>query len=267
MSTESWVISAPQHVDVAEVTRVVVALNDGSVEIVGDPTRERSATLDVTELSDRPLQVTCHDGELRIAYDFSGVEGVVGRVRGLRDKDRAVLRLAVPAALPVRATTARAAVTVLGIRGDVSVNTATGAVRVHGVTGPLTVKTGSSDVDVVEHVGDLRVSTGSGDVALAGSLGRVSATTVSGSVELVAPESTPLVEVRTVSGDVVVRLGAGTPVNLRARSVTGKVVLDGAALAGSGGRTTSVDHVDEHGRGGAYVSTSTVSGDLAVSRS
>jgi hypothetical protein len=266
MSTESWVITAPQSVDVADVRRVVVQLTDGSVDVVADPGRESGGHLDVSEVSERPLQVSVHDGELRVGYDFAGIEGLVDRAKGLRDKDRAVVRVTVPADVPVKVTTARAAATVTGTRKDLSVTTATGAVRVQGATGTASVKTATGAVDVAEHVGDVHVSTASGAVNLGGSLGRVSVNTVTSGVEVVARESTPLVDARTVSGDVAVRLGAGSAVNLKARSVTGKAVLDGVQLDSSAQRTTSVDHVDQPGTGGAYVSANTVSGDLTVSR-
>ena len=96
MSTESWVITAPQAVDVADVRRVVVQLTDGSVDVVADPGRESGGHLDVSEVSERPLQVSVHDGELRVGYDFAGIEGVVERAKGLRDKDRAVVRQSQP---------------------------------------------------------------------------------------------------------------------------------------------------------------------------
>ncbi|MBD5786321.1 DUF4097 family beta strand repeat protein [Cellulosimicrobium terreum] len=266
MSTESWVISAPQSIDVAEVRRVVVALTDGSVDVLADPARGSGAHLEVGEVSERPLQVSVHDGELRIGYDFAGVEGIVDRAKGLRDKDRAVVRLSLPADVPVKISTARAAATVTGTRGTLTVSTATGAVRVQGSAGPVSVKTASSPVELLEHVGDVRVSTGSGSVDVVGTLGRVSVTTVTGGVEVVARESTPLVDAKTVSGDVAVRLGAGAPVNIKARSVRGKAVLDGEQLESTAQRTTSVDHVDPSGSGAAYVSARTVSGDLTVSR-
>ncbi|MCB7138084.1 DUF4097 family beta strand repeat-containing protein [Cellulosimicrobium marinum] len=270
MSTETWVIATPQTVDVADVRRVVVQLTDGSVDVVAEPGRAGGAHVEVGDVSDRPLQVSVHDGELRVGYDFAGIEGLVDRAKGLRDKDRAVVRLTVPADATVRVSTARGAASVTGTTADLSVTTATGPVRVSGATGPVSVKTASAPVDVVEHVGDVRVSTASGAVNVTGSLGRVAVTTVTSGVEVVARESTPLVDARTVSGDVAVRLGAGAPVNLKARSVTGKAVLDGVRLESSAQRTTSVDHVDRadsaQGAGGAYVSASTVSGDLTVSR-
>ncbi|MFC8922759.1 DUF4097 family beta strand repeat-containing protein [Cellulosimicrobium sp. NPDC057127] len=270
MSTESWTITAPQDVDVAEARRVVVQLTDGSVDVVADPGRDTGAHVEVTEVSGRPLLVSAHDGELHVGYDFAGVEGLVDRAKGVRDKDRAVVRLVVPAGVPVKVGTVRAATAVTGAAGDLTVTTATGPVRVQGSTGPVAVRSASAAVEVAEHVGDARVSTASGAVTITGSLGRVSVSTVTGAVEVVARESTPLVDARTVSGDVGVRLGAATPVNVRARSVTGTVSLDGVRLQSSARRTTTVDHADrpaeQPGVGAAYVSTSTVSGDLAVSR-
>lgn len=266
MTTESWTITDTQHVDISEIASLVVGLNAGELEIVGDPTRTYGAAIDVTEVSERPLQVTRHDGEVRISYDYSGVEGLLGRVRGIKDKDRAVVRVVVPTTIPVRVTTARADVTVVGVSGDVSVTTASGAVRAQGVTGPIGVQTASGGVELVEHVGDASINTGSGAVVATGALGRVTARTVAGNVQLEAPSSTPLVSVQTISGDVCVLLGAGVPVNLRAKSVNGKVSLDGEELTSSASHTTSVSHVDEHGRAGAYVSTSTISGDVAVTR-
>jgi DUF4097 and DUF4098 domain-containing protein YvlB len=270
MSTESWSITSPQDVDVAEVRRVVVELTDGSVDVVADPGRETGARVEVADVSERPLQVSQHDGELRVGYDFAGVEGLVDRARGVRDKDRAVVRLVVPAQAPVKVATVRATTTVTGAEAEVSVTTATGPVRVQGGSGHVAVRSASAPVDVAEHVGDVRVNAASGAVTVAGSLGRVSVSTVTGGIEVVARESTPLVDARTVSGDVGVRLGAATPVNVKARSVTGKVSLDGVRLQSAARRTTSVDHADrpadQPGVGSAYVSASTVSGDLAVSR-
>ncbi|WP_265521866.1 DUF4097 family beta strand repeat-containing protein [Oerskovia flava] len=265
--TESWTVSAAQSFDVADVRSLVVQLTGGAVDVVADPARHQGVHVEVQEVSSRPLYITLRDGELRVAYDFAGIEGLVDRVRGLRDKDSAVVRLTVPATVPVRAVAVGARVTVTGTRAALSASTVTGAVRTAGTAAPLTVKTVSGPVDVTEHTGDARVSTTSGAVALAGRLGRVSVNTVSSAVSIVSPQTTPLVTAKTVSGAVSVRLGAGTGVNLRARSVSGKVVLDGAQLPGDAQRTTSVDHVDhESGAPAAYLSTSTVSGTVTVSR-
>ncbi|MBE7700732.1 DUF4097 family beta strand repeat protein [Oerskovia sp. Sa1BUA8] len=264
MGTESWVIAAPQQIEVADVASLVVGLTNGAIEVVSDPGRESGATVDVTEVSPRPLRVTTHAGELKIAYDFDGVEGVVDRVRGLKDKDTATVRVVLPAHLPVKIATARAAATVSGTRAPVSVTTADGAVTVTDTVGPLSVKTVAGRVAVTSHDGDVKVGTASGRVEAEGGLGRVTISTVTGDVVVEARETTPLVTAKTVSGDVTLRLSEGAGVNLKARAVTGKVVLDGAPVPSSQSRTTSVDHSE--GTSGAYVSVSTVSGNLTVSR-
>lgn len=264
MGTESWVIAAPQQIEVADVASLVVGLNNGAVEVVSDPSRESGATVDVTDVSPRPLRVTTHAGELKIAYDFDGVEGVVDRVRGLKDKDTATLRVVLPAHLPVKIATARASATVSGTRAPVSVTTADGAVTVTDTVGPLSVKTVAGRVAVTTHDGDVKVGTASGRVEAEGALGRVTISTVTGDVVVEARETTPLVTAKTVSGDVTLRLSEGAGVNLKARAVTGKVVLDGAPVPSAQSRTTSVDHSE--GTSGAYVSVSTVSGNLTVSR-
>ncbi|MHA7134597.1 DUF4097 family beta strand repeat-containing protein [Oerskovia turbata] len=264
MGTESWVIAAPQQIEVADVASLVVGLTNGAVEVVSDPSRETGASVDVTAVSPRPLRVTSHAGELKIAYDFDGVEGVVDRVRGLKDKDTAAVRVVLPAHLPVKIATARAAATVTGTRAPVSVTTADGAVTVTDTTGPLSVKSVAGRVTIDAHEGDLKVGTASGRVEAEGALGRVSVSTVTGDVVVEARETTPLVTAKTVSGDVALRLSEGAGVNLKARAVTGKVVLDGAPVPSAQNRTTSVDHSE--GTSGAYVSVSSVSGNLTVSR-
>ncbi|GAA3213178.1 DUF4097 domain-containing protein [Oerskovia jenensis] len=264
MGTESWVIAAPQQIEVAEVSALVVGLTNGAVEVVSDPSRESGASVDVTDVSPRPLRITTHDGELKIAYDFDGVEGVVDRVRGLKDKDTATVRVVLPAHLAVKVATARAAATISGTRAPVSVTTADGTITVNDTAGPLSVKSVTGRVSVGTHEGDLKVSTASGRVEAEGALGRVTISTVTADVVVEARETTPLVTAKTVSGDVTLRLSEGAGVNLKARAVTGKVVLDGAPVPSAQSRTTSVDHSE--GTSGAYVSVSTVSGDLTVSR-
>ncbi len=263
MSTETWVITAPQTVRIADVQRLTAQLNDGSVEIVGDAAAT-CATVEVTEAADRPVQVTCAGGQLRVGYELTGIEGVVDGFRALRDKDRAVLRVTLPISTSVRVTAARAAVTVSGLRADVAVTTGNGAVRMHHVTGSANLKTAAGAVSVTEHTGDLRVSTGSGPMTVAGLLSRVTVATVTGRVEIAASSGQPLIEVRTVSADVAVRLGADAGINLRARSVTGSVAVNGVEVEGS--PRSTVIFADTPGAATAFVSSNTVTGDLAVSR-
>lgn len=265
MTTESWSVAAPQTIEIGSATTLTVRLTNGRAEIVADPARTSGAVVEVVEVSSRPLQVLAEHGTLRVAYDFPGLEGFVDRFRGLKDQDSAVVRITVPATSVVDVATVGAEVVVTGAQTGVNVKTAGGAITVTGTTGSVTTKSGTGAIAVAEHSGDASATTVSGTVSIEGALGRVSAQTVSGAVDVAAVGTTPLVNVKTVSGAASVRLDAGSPVNLRARSVTGKVVVDGTQVASSAQRTVVVDHAEPGAA--AYVSTNTVSGTATVTRS
>ncbi|MBO0608846.1 hypothetical protein [Myceligenerans salitolerans] len=264
MTTESWSVAAPQTIEVADTTSLTVRLTNGRAEIVADADRASGATIEVLEVSSRPLQVLAEHGTLRVAYDFPGIEGFVDRFRGLRDQDTAVVRITVPAAAEVDVATVGAEASVTGSRARVNVRSVTGAVAVTGTSGPLSVKSVSGAIVVSEHTGDVTVNQASGPATVSGGLGRVTVNGVSGPVDVASSGTTPLVSAKTVAGAVTIRLDAGTPVNLRARSVTGKVTLDGEPLTSTAQRTVVVDHPEAGAT--CYLSTNTVSGTTAVVR-
>jgi hypothetical protein len=264
MTTESWSVAAPQTIEVGGASTLIVRLTNGRAEIVADPNRTSGALVEVIEVSARPLQILAEHGNLRVAYDFPGLEGFVDRFRGLKDQDAAVVRVTVPATSVVDVATVGAEVVVTGSRSGVNVKTAGGAITVTGTTGSVTTKSGTGAVTVAEHAGDVSVTTVSGSASVVGALGRVSVQTVSGAVDVTAIGTTPLVNAKTVSGPAAVQLDAGSPVNLRARSVTGKVVIDGAQATSSAQRTVVVDHAEPGAA--AYISTNTVSGTATITR-
>ncbi|GAA1852396.1 hypothetical protein [Myceligenerans crystallogenes] len=264
MTTESWSVAAPQTIEVADATSLTTRLTNGRAEIIADPERMSGAVVEVLEVSSRPLQVLAEHGALRVAYDFPGVEGFVDRFRGLRDQDSAVVRITVPATTAVDATTVGAEASVTGSRARVSVKSVTGAVVVTGTAGPLHVKSVSGAIAVTDHQGDVTVNQASGPAAISGALGRVTVNGVSGPVDVSSSGSTPLVSAKTVAGAVTISLDPGTPVNLRARSVTGKVTVDGAPIASGAQRTVVVDHAEPGAA--CYLSTNTVSGATVITR-
>ncbi|WP_125776814.1 DUF4097 family beta strand repeat-containing protein [Antribacter gilvus] len=264
MSTESWSVAAPQTIEVADVRTLTVRLTNGRAEVVADPNRTSGALVEVLDVSSRPLQVLAEHGSLRIAYDFPGVEGFVDRFRGLKDQDAATIRVTVPVTSSVDVAGVGAEVVVTGAQGRTQARTVSGALNVLGTTGTLAVKSASGAITVSEHSGDVTVATISGSVALSGALGRVTVNGASGSVDVTAQGTTPLVTAKTVSGAIGVHLDGGSNVNVRARSVTGKVMIDGAPAASSAQRTVVVDHAEPGAA--AYVSTSTVSGAASVTR-
>lgn len=267
MSTESWTVAAPQKIDIGDVGEARVRLVEGRVETVSDPAAS-TVRVEVLEVGARPLQVVRDPGgTVRIGYDGTRLQGWMDRLRGLsQDAERAVVRVVVPRSVRVDVGTVGAVADVTGV-ADARVRTVTGAVRASGTAGTLSLRTVSGDLAVTGHAGDVSVSVVSGALSVEGPLGRVTVSTVSGPVAITARGTGPLVDVRSVSGPVEVRLGAGTPVNLRVRGVSGQAVLDGAALP-SAGRTLAVDHADApvEGRSPAYVSATVTTGTVTVTR-
>jgi len=267
MTTESWAVAAPQAIDVDGITGLDVRLQAGSAEVVADPAAV-AVRVEVIEVVGHPLQVLHHDGRLRVGYEEAGIEGLFTRFKSMRDNDRAVVRVTVPTAVPVDVATVAARVDIRGASAT-KAKTVTGSVHVASSSGPLSVRTVSGETNVSAHTGDVAAASVSGSLTVDGALGRVSLQTVSGGVVVTARASTPLVTVRTVSGQVEVRLDPGTAVNLKVRGGPAQAMLDGAALPSTSAHTLHVDHMDQvqpGAAGAAYVSATTGTGRVSVTR-
>jgi len=265
MSTETWAVAAPQTFDVPGVTAVSARLQSGRVEVVTDDDAT-AVQVAVDEVGEKPLQVTRDRDRLRIAYERSRVDAFVARVRSLGESERAVVRLTVPPGTSVDLGSVDAAIDVAGTAGTV-VKTVTGSVHTAGTRGSLYLRSVSGDVAAGDHTGDVSGQVVSGSLAVDGAVGRVSAASVSGAVVVTAAGTAPMVTAKTVSGDVAVRLDAGTPVSLKVRGAAGQVVLDGESVE-SAARTLSVDRAapGEDGRPTAYVTANVTSARVVVSR-
>ena len=146
--------------------------------------------------------------------------------------------------------TALGTVTAEGLVADVvrggTVSTVSGAVVVDGTHGMLVANAVSGDLAVRNHTGDLKANTVSGSVTASGAFAQISVTTVSGAITLDAARAAGI-GVQTVSGDTTVRLPADLGASVSARSVSGRVVIDGEARAGDGPLSGSVDVVTGDG--------------------
>lgn len=281
MRTESWTITEPRAVTTEllayglqpqepgdeltlpdPVTTVVVAVNAGSVRVVAH--EHLDVRTEVLAISARPLVVGLAGEEVRVSYDFTGIDGVVDRIRGLRDKDSVDVVLHVPPTVAVRVSTVRASVHVSGVEGAVTVSTVDGPVVLDGVSGAATVQTVSGAAEVSRHRGPVNVRTGTGAIGISGRPTRADVSTVSGVVALTTEPGACVITTKTVSSDIVLRAPEGTRVDLHARSVSGKIVLDGVDLRARGSRPASVEHAEPDAT--TFLSTSTVSGDVIVSR-
>ncbi len=264
VSGESWVVTGPQIIEVEDVRALRVALVAGRVDVVGRDVP--GARIEVHRVSGRPLEVSLVDGELRVGYAFTlgGWEGWLDKFLSWRPADTADVHVAVPHDVAVRLGTVSAE----GFLGDVAsgaqASTVSGSLVTDGTQGLLTVKSVSGDVVVRGHTGDLRANAVSGSVTASGAFTQATVVTVSGAVTLDAVRASG-VSVQTVSGHATVRLPEDLGVTVTARSVSGKVVVDGQARSGEGPLTGNVDVVA--GDGACHVQANTVSGHFTVLRS
>lgn len=264
MATESWVVIGPQIIEVEDVRTLRVKVNGGRVDVVAHEDPElTSARLEVHRVDGFPLEVTFADGALWVGVrSVTGLDGFLDRLRGPHQRDRIDVHLAVPRSVVASLTSVNADLLLAGVRQDATLSTVGGAVVIDGTRGALSVKSVSADVVVRDHVGDLSVGTVSGAITASGGLARVSVTTVSGEVTLDCLAASSVCQARTVSGDVAVRLPAGHGVGIEARSVSGRVVVDGVERGDRRPGRTSVDLRDSQAT--CFVSSQTVSGHLTV---
>ncbi|AEE46784.1 DUF4097 family beta strand repeat-containing protein [Cellulomonas fimi] len=264
MATESWVVAGPQIIEVEKVEALRVQLVGGRVDVVARD--EPGARIEVHGVDGRPLEITLVDGELRVGYAFTltGWDGFVERFLNFRDKDRADVHIAVPRDVHAKVGTVSAEGLLAGVVSDSSVSTVSGSLVVDGTRGRLSANTVSGEIVVRDHGGDLRLNSVSGELAVSGDLAVVQANTVSGALSVDVTSGSSSLTASTVSGDVTVRLPAGKGVQVKAQSVSGRLVVDGEEFKGSKPGQRKVDL--RTGDGACFVQASTVSGHVTVLR-
>lgn len=267
MTTESWVVVGPQIIEVETITSLRVQIVGGRADVVvHDDENETGARVEVHAVNGRPLEVVLADGELRVGYSFtlSGWDGFLEKFRYFSDHDSADVHIAVPRSVAVKLGTVGAEGLLAGVQADSSVSTVSGSLVTDSTRGALSANTISGEIVVRAHVGDLRLNSVSGDLTASGELTRVNANSVSGALTLDVAAGTSSITASTVAGDVTVRLPQDRGVVVEARSVAGRVVVDGREHKGPGFGQTKVDL--SAGEGTCYVSTNTVTGHLTVLR-
>ena len=180
-----------------------------------------------------------------VTVDYSDRHLVVSELprRGLgwRGKDLHVT-IAMPAGSRAAVQAASADVTCRGEYGAVDIRTASGRIDVETVRGPAEITTMSGSIHVLEaadatvqtasgrisirHVsGDVMARTASGNIVIGAAGASVTAKTASGQVQ-VNSMSRGRGDMNSVSGDIEVKVVAGTGVYLDLASVTGRVTSD-----------------------------------------
>lgn len=140
-----------------------------------------------------------------------------------------------------------------GALDALDVKTASGDVKVDRVSGDLTLSTASGDVYAGEIEGRVEARLASGDLRLATVRGEVRASTASGDIRIDRFEGSDL-SVKSVSGDLVIGVPAGTRADLDLSSFSGQVRLPERRAGGEPG--------DRYVR----MAAKSISGDIVIER-
>jgi len=274
-----WTVDAPTALGFDDVTELNVRLVAGTVAVLasdeqpspGADGRSPRASLAVTELSGRPIQVSHEDGVLTVAYESLTWDGLLGLLKPR--KDSATVTVTVPAGCPVRLGVFSASAVVAGLRSGAAVRAMSGDITLDGVAGDITAETMSGEVAGCDLDGAVRFTSMSGGLTLAG--GTVDALSVdtmsgpfTGDVALRGSgdgRDAASVRVSTVSGEVTLRLPADSDANVHLHSTSGRVSTEFATLrtAKAPASHTVSGNV---GAGTGHVSVTTMSGAVTLLR-
>lgn len=255
-----WIIDSPAALDFDGAVALRVRIVSGSVAVLATAGRP---SLEVTSVSGEPLLVTHEAGILTVSYEDLSWDGVLGWLRPQRHDVNVTVM--VPRECPAQLGVVSAGAVVAGMSARTSLKSVSGDVTLDGVTGTVDADTVSGNVEAEGLDGSVVFRSVSGDLALAdGRLERLDAKTVSGRV-IADVELTPACELRarTLTGDVALRLPAGTSARADLQSASGRMYsdFDGLDLPPMPGRKTVSGTL---GGGSGRISVRTISGDVTI---
>lgn len=191
------------------------------------------------------------------------------------------LKVSVPAATPVEVTVTSGEARVSGFAAKVTVHGQAGKVTVSDCSGGVTASTTVGDVEIADAVGEIKANTSSGALFLDNVEGEITARTMSGMANVDAERADKLIvgsmnglidvkvrspfsgqmEVRSMSGDIVVAIPASSNCRVRTATNTGPIscTLPLSAVERAGPNVSG-----RLGGGKGYVEVTNNSGAIAV---
>ncbi|HET8616532.1 MAG TPA: DUF4097 family beta strand repeat-containing protein [Actinomycetales bacterium] len=267
-SSEKWGVSGPKVIEVGGPDETVhelrVALVAGRIDVVAHD--EDEARVEVHRVRGRELEVLWDRGSLVVRHPQVRWDNILEGIRGFaRGEDSADLSIAVPRGTTVQVGTVSADGLVAGVHAPASVRTVSGSLVLDGVHGTVGARTLSGQIDVRDQHGSLSGETVSGSLTVqAVELDDLDVKTVSGSLAVDLDRPARRIALKSVSGDLTVRIPADSGFRFDAKSVSGNVVADGRRIASGppGNRAGELREGDEAVR----ISAKSVSGDVTLLR-
>jgi len=255
-----WIIDAPKTLEFDGVAALRVRVISGTVAVLAS---DAAPAVDVASLAGQPLLVSHEAGILTVSYEDLSWDGLLGWLRPHRHS--AEVTITVPRGCPTQLGVVNASAIVSGISANVSVKSVSGDITLDGVSGKVDAKTVSGDLEARGLDGGVTFNSVSGDLTLAGgSVQELDAKTVSGKVTAdVDLRARGGLRVTTVSGEVAVRLPAGTSAEVDLRSTSGQVRtgFEGLRSARSPGSSTVAGAL---GDGAGRITVTTLSAPVTL---
>jgi len=221
-------LAAPQRwTSDQPVTQLTLDLYNADVTVVGT---DGPARLEVTRIGQRPVDLTHHDGILRL---HQPKPGFLGRAP---QRDRVELSIAVPRSVVCNLSVAVGELTASGLRDAVTITVAKGNVSLLGLAGTVRAETISGEIEALGVAGDTTLQTVSGPITVGGvTAARLTVKAISGALtcDLDNPRGGDI-DLHTVSGAITVRVREDSDLDVNLSTVSGGVATDFAGLATSG---------------------------------
>lgn len=207
---------------VADAKSVVVAGENGSVELIRDPaatTMQISAAIrcsaDTEEKAAARVKATKliaerdANGKVRVAVEFPPLEPMY--MAGSNDSASIVIRAA-------------------NLDG-IEVSTSNGGITVGAFAGPAKLETSNGSIELKDYTGPIDARSSNGAIVASGVLAPVVADTSNGRIEIaLAPQAQGNLELDTSNGSVLLELGEGWQGTVTADTSNGKIDLSGGEV-------------------------------------
>lgn len=266
MTLEKWIVHPGESrvIDIESVSKLKVGLVGGQIDVIAHD--EPGIRIEVHAVTIKDLRIEATGDTIEIDHPQLRWDNFLEVFRNFgAGGPKAEISVAVPRHIALNLGVVSASALVAGLESDVRLNTVSGDIIVDGLKGDLQVNAVSGDVQAHQLVGALSANSVSGDVAVTGTVRKATVDTVSGSVMLDASGTVHQIGLNTVNGNATVRLDEALAANYVARSVSGRVQVDGVVRSGSG-PTNFTGSTGELSGTFADIRTNTVSGDVTVLR-
>lgn len=260
MALEKWLIDSEKTIDFELVRHLKVSLIGGQVDIVAHD--EPGARVEVHDVRGKPLSVTFTGDTLEVDHPQLRWDNFLDVFRSFNGNAKARVSILVPRDVSLKFGVVSGDGLISGITEDATISTVSGDVVIDRVYGDLELNSVSGEIAVRDHYGTVTAKSVSGNLTVSGEVLKLTSNSVSGDAFLDLRGIPDEVRVKTVSGDVTVRLEAGVPAQYKVNTVSGKLQLDNTEITGVRGGYTG-KYGDLHQRWLEFGAT-TVSGDVTV---